>query len=269
MGLRQANQLSILEQLEIHWDQKLTPSEDNPYPLAPVDLVKQGLVTPDDYREQNELFGRFCSSNMRRELVTMKSSVNFSHVRPYVEVFGVGLARDLRWIDDAIHHGFNVRVREISDVACDNFSILFAKEITNRQVILVNGEIEEGWDDLQLNSDATIALYASQFVQVQSTLKMRAILRRFGDLLVRQNQDIRPRRNIYLVHPFRKDNTNVVEWKGKRFSGATWGDTTPYDANELLEVVQSETGSQSPVLTVLDKQNYFHQEYSFVSIRIG
>lgn len=260
------NNLSIREELANHWDEKLKPDDDNPYPLAPKDLVRRGLVTRENYADENGKFGRFCSSIMREELNLLGHSIGFSEiVLPQIEVLGAGLARDLNWISDAVKTGFGVKVYDISNVACEYVENRFEGSIQQGLVRVVNGEAEEMWEEWQVDSERIIACFASQFIQVQKKRKMQKILRFLGSFLEKKVGKVKLSRQIYFMHPYRKDNTGPKVWDNEELPEVVWGDTTPYDEEEIK--CELEKGSSRKVkIDVLGKHHYYHQEYSFLKI---
>src|SRR5258708_6455800 len=105
--------LSVTPQNQYDWDSALTQSDDNPFPLAPKNLVARGRITQTHYRLQNELLGHFVEGVMLNEHQLLRGKA--------VEVLGAGLLRDLPWVVDAIvRFECSVAIRDKSRVACNN-----------------------------------------------------------------------------------------------------------------------------------------------------
>lgn len=252
--------------LEQHWNKKLSRDAHNPYPLAPKDLVRMGLVTTENYNLENATLSSYRNIVMENELTLLSCKPEFTKiVRPEVKVFGIGLARDLGWIEKAIHLGFYVTVYDISSVACD-IMLFLAKSFAARgapsgRLEVITGEIEKEWESVQ--SDQTLVVHASQFIQVQKKTKMRRVMRRLGLFLRDGALGIRP--SLYLAHPFKKDNESPCEWQGISFPGVEWGDTTPYTEDELMRAMGRLHHSMK--VDLLGVHNYYHQKYSILKIR--
>jgi hypothetical protein len=264
MNLRQEPNLSDIQlvRLEHHWDDKLSPGQKNPYPLAPKDLVKGGRITQENYQEQNKAFGDFSAQRMRTELGMLPQSSDGGN-RLRIEVLGAGLARDLGWIPYAVELGFRVNIRDISNVATDYAIATFKQLIHERKIDVINGEVEEMFaDDMRLTSDGLIAYFASQFFQVQPKRKMRTMLQRIGQVLGANTQ-----RRLFMIHPFDSDNNTATTWGSETFPAVEWGDTRPYEGHELRRALQKQYSGIIDVETVAT-HHYFHQRYSFLKIYV-
>lgn len=254
-----------------HWNKKLSPHAENPYPLAPKDLVRMGLITPENYNSENEKLSSYCNTMMEDELNRLSGEPEFAKiVRPEIKVFGIGLARDLGWIDKAIYLGFYTTIYDVSSVACQSMLYLakgfvtkdfVAEDAPDNRLEVVTGEIEEEWESIQ--SGHTLIIYASQFFQVQKKIKMRRIMRKSVSLVVNSTLEIKP--SLYLAHPFKKDNDGSCEWRGISFPTVEWGDTTPYSDGELRAGMGRLRHSMR--MDLLGVHMYYHQKYSLLKIR--
>lgn len=244
MDIRLGNELHQ-SALERHWNRKLTPTLENPFPLAPKDLVRSGKVCQMTYELENERFSNFCSSIMEREILDLANQPTFKDmIPPRIDILGGGIGRGLEWILEAVTKGFYVKVYDISRVACENIEAKFS----HYRLEVVQEEITTGW-----NNDEVVVYFASQFVQVQKTLRMLRLMRHFGGLLNQSFYGFRPR--LYLVHPFEKNNQDVL-----------WGDTTPYSEEELLGALVGKKGKSLMKIELLGVHSYFHQKYSLLKI---
>lgn len=241
--------------LQRHWDKKLSSCITNPYPLAPRDLVRQGLVDGDNYSSENHNFSSFCDSIMNNEISSTHRPVVAC---PQIKILGLGISRGLGWIEQAIGLGFYIKAYDISDVACETFSCLVEGFTGGHRIEVVPGEIESELRLANMNECDAFVYYLSQFIQVQKVTKMRRILRRLG-ALIRGASGVG--RSVYLVHPFGLDNSTPRLWAGKEHS-VEWGDTIPYSKDEILTAI-----GRDCVLEVLGSHMYYHQQYSLVRIR--
>src|SRR3989344_493717 len=247
--------------LEKHWNKKLSRDALNPYPLAPKDLVKMGLVNPENYASENQVLSSFRNSIMEKELTRLSSEPGFTSLDPEIKVFGIGLARDLGWIEEAIHLGFSVSVYDVSPVACD----LLSSKLPTRSKLQINtGEIKAWWTEIEMSRDRTLVYHAAQFIQILKKTEMRRLMHRMMVLLDNRPSGIAP--SLYVVHPFDKDNRGPREWGGVSFpNGVEWGDTIPYSKDELLGAI----GKRKARIYFLGVHPYFHQTYSFLKIQCG
>jgi len=266
LKLTGGNQSAGIGSLEKHWDNKLTSCKSHPYPLAPVDMVQCGAVTPENYSLENRSFGQFCSLHMANELKFMVSDVSIRNVelRPVIEIFGPGLARDLDWIRDAVGLGFCFKIHDISAIALQYVAAKFSDLVERNVVELAVGEIEDRWAK-QRGLKNTSVFYASQFIQVLNRQKMGRVMRHLGVLL--SGKSSHHGRRLYLMHPFWDDNRGSRIWNGISLPSVVWGDTTPY--NELTLVKALQDGSDRRVsVSVLGKHHYYHQTYSFLRVSV-
>ncbi|MDD5050924.1 MAG: hypothetical protein PHV93_04300 [Candidatus Pacebacteria bacterium] len=252
-----------LQELRLHWAKKLTLSEKNPYPLAPSDLVKMGLVTAENYLAQNLLFGQFCTSTMERELLQLSAEPGFANAHKEVQVIGAGLARDLYWLQKAAELGMTLTVRDVSGVACANARMLGERLGIDSQMECLEGEFENGWAQ---SEETPLVTYASQFIQVQSIRKMRRIMKCFGSLL--RTPEDEPRRRLYLVHPLPEDNDTPRSWNNIQLPAPKWGDSLLYKAEDCLKYARCGLNGNVE-LDILGKHDYFHQKYSFLRLMPG
>jgi len=233
---------------ELHWNRKLTASEQNPYPLAPKDMV--GKISPEDYESENERFGLFCSSIMSAEVSSLVEPTFKNLVFPRIDVLGAGLGRDLGWMNQAMDLGCYVKVYDLSRVARERIekNSDFSKHL-GYHLEVVQSEIVSCWND-----DEVLIYFASQFVQVQKRAKMQRLMRHFGSILKYSFLGFKPA--LYLVHPFGKDNL-----------GVTWGDTTPYSEEEIMDAMTGKMGKSLMKVELLGVHSYFHQKYSLLKIQ--
>lgn len=262
------------KELKRYWDNKLSPSANNPWPLAPRDLVRMSKVHYDNYRIENGRFSAFVTSVVIRELETiLKISAREKILALqlfWAEILGIGLGhRDLRWINTAIEQGFRLKARDISSVSKRNMVLLFQEFIDERRLKPIIGEIEKTMETNKISPRRTAVYFASQFFQVLPRRKMRRILGRLGVILSQwpSGTNIRPR--IYMVHPLPEDNTGPKTWNGIHIPGVEWGDTTPYTMDELRTAVESKLGGRKVLIRVLKKHRYYHQRYAFLKISLA
>lgn len=255
-----------LRKLKRHWDNKLSASTHNPWPLAPHDLVRIGKVHHDNYLHENGKFTGFCTSHMLSELDSIYQSTKSKPVRPRrIEVLGPGLGnRDLRWLGTAIEDSFNFNVRDISTIAMKNIHLLFQQFIDEGRIKIIIGEIEQTMRKIKVDPHETIAYFGSQFFQVLNRKKMRNTLAKLGSILSQWPKDVVPKPRVYIVHPLPEDNEGPKVWNGIDLPGVEWGDTIPYSLDELLEAFECELCGRKGIADVRGKASYYHQRYSFI-----
>jgi len=227
------------------WRAKLTKSKVNPWPLAPFDLVARGEVNKENYRIENQKWGRIWSELMVAELPTLRNG--------HIEVFGAGLSRDLGWIPAAAF-SFNctVTIRDSEPTALRK-----ARGFLNLQhpwihvkVRALKTEIPGCWDTGAVRDDATKAYFASQFLEHQRE-EINHILNHFGAFVGE------PGKVVYIITALKEDNDEKkVLW----------------DSAELLskdEIVANlfEGLGREPIVDTIGTHKYFdHRHYSLLRI---
>jgi hypothetical protein len=247
------------------WDQKLTPSEQNPFPLAPVDAVEQGCITQALYAQEN------LNWEIAVSQVIGQAAKNFFDQKLHNwlwEFHGWGLGREQLAAKTVTEIGFSVLVRDNSKVACSN-ARAFAEK-WNLVWGVEQAEIEKSWrktwEDGGPDRACTLAIVSSQVLQTSTEEKMQKLMKIYAEF-VRTSLPVGfPKRRAYFVHATRANNSSPVEWGGKVFSGARWGDTTPYDLDELLCPVSQKRNEVDLRLTEIAGFSYFHQRYSVLEL---
>lgn len=250
--------------LQRYWDSKLSRNnKNNPFPLAPKDLVRMGLVTSENYQRENKKFSAFTNRIMKRELDVLEQMFKLGYlICPDIKVFGVGLARGLGWIKKGLAMGIYVKTYDASTVACANVSFLTRNYPNLNLLDVTQGEIEVEWTGV----DNGCMYFLSQFVQVLKKTKMRRVMRKLGSIL--KTNPLSIKRSLYIVHPLPTDNDRRCEWGGIGFPwGVEWGDTTPYSLDELLDAIGGKKATRRLNVEVLGTHTYFHQKYSFLKIQ--
>lgn len=271
-GLKLATkQIQEQSPLERHWNDKLLGGTDeNPFPLAPRDLVHKGIVTLEDYRRENELLDMFSNSIMEKELLEIRRETFFVDASKKVEVLGAGLGRGLRWIKPAVQTlDLHVVVRDCAEVALDKVHELFRELGISGKVDLCHGEVEEEWAHVKQLTLPFLPLitYAGQFIQVQDPLKKDRMMEHFA-LRLKEGMLVNPPfPRLYLVHARRKDNNAPSRWK-TYYGIPEWGDSIPYEDEELLAPMKKILGSRCKLET-LGTHQYFHQIYAFLKISVS
>ncbi len=241
--------------LEVYWDNTLTPSRENEFPLAPHDEVMAGRVDAVRYKRQNRRLALKSWKVMVPELLGLSESAGFSEGPSRVQICGWGLGRDLEWIPKIVNAGFQVSVCDVSSVACTTCQIFLDRRgVGNVQVI--TSDLEQAWNNGSIHDEQVLVYYAGQFVQNQSEEEKDTAMEHFGSFLRIPTQNGLGRR-VYLLHARGEDNPpDKVRWRN----------TIPYSDLELRAPL--EKGFGGPVLMeVIARHRYYHQCYSF--LRIG
>ncbi|HEY4494329.1 MAG TPA: hypothetical protein VJB95_02795 [Candidatus Paceibacterota bacterium] len=233
--------------LEYDWDRALGA----PFALAPADLVQEGLVDDPSYNEENKKLGEFCAAVMQEELAALAASRAPRGKR--IGIMGAGLMRDTRfWIPRAVSLGLQVKIRDISRVACKNARQFIAENNLGKGVTVSRGDVEDWrvWEDVE---DArTLAFYAGQFFQNQTKNIMWDMMYRVGSQFLKI-----PHRCVYILHPRGEDNPpEKVRWRN----------TVPYTDAELFDAFGHGFCEGVQVLP-LGKHLYFHQTYTLFKVR--
>ncbi len=224
-----------------YWDSRLRQSQDNPFPLAPADLLKKGLVNAANYSTQNMRFGLFCQRKMLAELENLNRDGE-------IEIFGIGLARDIGWVLKAIEH-FGVKMWDHSTVARQNATLVLRPRTWLQMVEIAEGEVMKGWKAGQIDREGVMAIYASQFLEHQGDA-LKSFAYHFGKFLRV------PDRRIYLVLPRLEDNPpDKVKWDSA---------VPPLDHEWQVPLNEGFGGLTN--ICKLGTHKYFHRRYTFFRI---
>ncbi len=240
---------------EYSWDDALTPSETNPFPLAPVDEVKAGRVTPARYRRQNNRLRWRSTQVMVPSLLRLMLTPSYKDGRRTIVWAGWGLGRDAEdSIEVGVMLGFRFLIIDKSKVACKNAESFVKKHGFQGMVQVRKISLQQAWKKNVIDEAQVLAYYAGQFIQNQDYWMMDYMMRHFGRFL-RKCHDCA----VLLLHPRGEDNPEgKVEWKN----------TTPYHQGYLW--IPLRNGSRSlATMTVLGKHWYYHQRYTFFLITVS
>ncbi len=241
---------------DAYWNNSLTQSETNPYPLAPVDKVKAGKITKRSYEKRNELLKKRSALVMIPELVEIAGEKGFSEGPQGMEILGAGLHRDLEFLRDPVIGLYSpVGITDNSSVACAGAEA-FANTC-NTLIGVCQSEIEEAWQQGFIDEEVILVYYAGMFVQNQDREKKNRIMERFGRFIkIPAPPDGRLRRRVYLLHARGEDNPpEKVEWKN----------TVPYFDHELRAPLEG--GFGGPIaMEIIAQHWYWHQRYSFLRL---
>jgi hypothetical protein len=233
-----------------YWDGRLIKSERNPFPLAPRNLVEDGIVNPRNYELQNTRFGNYFGQLMRSEI----SQLPREHSA--IQIFGVGLCRDYMWMKPAIMAGFDILIRDISLVACNKAQGILRRRFLARPGTTFREPGGLAWGRVkqeqilptEIDPSRTVAVHASQFVEHQDCLG--EFMRVFGKFIRH------PGRRVYLVLPFLEDNPpDAVKWDSAK---------PPY-AYEWQGPLVAGFGGR-PNICILGRHKYFDRTYTCVRI---
>ncbi len=238
--------------LNKRFTKKLTQSEDNPFPLAPVEFRKpvvsytlEDLVKIQDrYNRENESWGVDSDKYAMAELDSLNKMVG-QHVMcsSSFNVLGPGLVRDIGWTKYANEqYGMTGHFYEACDAALGYCTAKLANmEVLNRNHVK---QVEvKGFGEV--NSSALFT-FGSQFVQLLKPKVMRRVMTMLGE-----NLNKYPSR-LMLIHPFPEDN-----------QGVRWGDTRPYTADELRKPLEQGLGRRV-AMHRRGEIRYWHHTYACV-----
>jgi hypothetical protein len=239
----------------LYWDETLTRSEKNPYPLAPPDKVMEGVVNEESYAAQNDSLGEASSQVMIPEFIQMTQEPGFEDGPRGIEFLGGGLLRDLKkvLVDRIITLFSPVCITDNSAVAHANIEA-FLEEKKLPFVSPCFMEVEDAWKNGMIMDENTLVYYGGQFIQNQGPQAKNRMMKHFGRFLKIPTPDGSLCRRVYLLHPRGEDNPpDQVKWRN----------TKPYFDHELR--VPIEKGFGGPVrMEILAQHKYFHQTYSFI-----
>ncbi len=226
-----------------YWDNRLTESEKNPFPLAPKNLVDRSLVTSKSYRKENDAWGKFVSDIMTKE-----------HFLTSVCILGAGLARDLGWVLIKIKQWANaqpkcrstITIADSSKVALDNAKSFLKKHSFHRKIKVVHTEILDGWENGNIDDEEIGAYFLSQFIEHQED-NMAEFMHHFGRFLKLRN------RAIYMVTAILDDNDK---------DQILWDHAKLFTYQQLIDELEEGLGDTAKV-EILGKHKYFDRTYTF------
>jgi hypothetical protein len=252
-------QLNVEQVLkERHWNNAVTVSEENPYPLAPADMVRKREVDQDSYERWTYLFTRDCKGIMLPEIPIIAGEPGFPKGPRGLVVGGAGLLRDLEeWLEEAQASQFStITIVDCSSKPCDK-ALEFIEKHSLVSAKVLYKELEDAWDDGSIDDRNTLMYYCGQFVQNQDRAAKDRMLEHFGRFLRMETIPGVLGRRVYLLHPLGEENPyDLVEWNN----------TVPYTLQELHDPLKK--GFDGPVLMkVIGKHHFFgHQWYTFFRI---
>jgi hypothetical protein len=243
-------ELELNTALVRHWSRKLRSRDGDGrplFPLAPVDLRQDGKITEEEYNQQNESYGKACSDYVVSEITRM---FHQTETPPRLKggsftVWGIGLARDLAWIQLANEFGLTGDLYDASGVAIGNGRRRLREMQVSDRCTIWRKEIKGEDSDIP---DHSTLLYLANFLQILPPEGMQAAMGTVGRYLAR-NQN----RRVVIVHPLPEDNRGV--W---------WGDTYPYAFMELVSPALLEYGDLA-VLRIRQAK-YFHHKYTLLTL---
>lgn len=264
--------LDIDFELEAKWNNKLTPSVENPFPLAPKDLVRLGLVTPKNYAEQNRVWRKEVLKVFSGELREIEEY--FTSLSPEVHVpllprfcshvweflsWGLGRERLAAAAVSKNKYRFGVVIRDNCSSACRRARSWSRVQKLDWQV--EHGEILLAWAKGHIKVNDTFALVVSQLVQICTPENARWFMELFAAFLIIPMPDGCPARRVYMIHATLADNTHEGV-------SVEWGDTTPYDIGELKELAENRAG-RSIEFKTLHIFKYYHQTYRVLRLMLA
>jgi hypothetical protein len=225
-----------------YWDERLTGSKHNPFPLAPKNLIDKSEVTKKIYEINNRAWGKFVTKIMIEE-----------HFTGSICVLGAGLTRDLGWIPIKLKKWVSaepkrntVIIADSSKVGCDNAKKFLQKHHLHRKIKVKHTEILDGWEHGDIVDEEVDAYFLSQFIEHQED-KMPEFMYHLGKFLKVTG------RVVYLVTPTLDDNPK---------DQIIWEHAKPFYRHRLVE--ELEEGLKRRVLVeVLGKHTYFDRTYTF------
>ncbi|MFZ2149630.1 MAG: hypothetical protein WAV15_00505 [Minisyncoccia bacterium] len=242
---------SMFQVLDYNWDFALSPSDENPYPLAPKDLLEKGLVNPAYYAWENERWERRWGQKLWQEVRKIKPG--------HIEYFGWGLGRDgKKLVPKAVAKGHSVAITDCSTVACKNATEFVEEEGLAGKVTVRQADILNAWASRKINPKKTNVIIASQIFQNETGDRKWLMMRWLGNFLATPPFS---RRVAFIIHARGEDNPEgTVEWRH----------TIPWTDEELFAGLEFEMNEAVPGLLpsikVVGQHNYFHQKYTLFRI---
>jgi len=248
--------------LEVYWDNSLTPSKENKYPLAPLDKVKSGEVNPRRYQRRNRSFKADIKKCMKPELVRIRANMDITAEAIGFEFLSAGLGRDVEaLVPTLVDLGFPVGVNDVSLVSCNHcYKILewCAKSKAQVNDVLVRQtEIEAGWRSGEIKDKTTLVYYLGQMLQNLDPDTKDRVAEHLGQFLrIPVGLGKSAGRVVYILHLRGEDNPpDKVELRN----------STPYFDKELRAPI--EKGFGGPVVfELVRKINYWHQVYTLLRV---
>lgn len=253
--------LIINQLLDRHWKTKFTATPNNPYPLAPGQLVKMDLVNNFVYTRQELSLRWFCTWAMLREAYKIESEIEPGEYGNILEVWGSGLGRDLGLLRYFLDLKFRAVIRDNCTLACQKASAFAQDQGIGERVEVKQCDIIQSLHDLDLAGTAVIYL-AQCFLQILTEEDERLIMKTLGQFLASARTRRAPKRRVYILTARRQDNNKPVKWRGKLFKTVEFGESALYNHDQILQPAQEGFGSAEGLdLRVVAKHNYYHQKY--------
>lgn len=246
---------TVKNALAVYWDDVLTPSDENPFPLASKSAAKAGVVNSVSYKRQNRRMMFRSMKVMVPQILRMKEEPGFGEDPKKIVILGAGLLRDLKWLINASILGFPVIICDASTVACDK-AHEFAEEHGLGEIEIIKADIESAWNQGDINEEEVLAYYGGQFIQNLDEEARDRVLEHLGRFLGIPTSGGRLRRRVYLLHARGEDNPPEVEWRN----------SIPYKDAELRAPL--EKGFGGPVtMEKIGRHRHWDQVYTFFEIK--
>ncbi len=240
-----------------YWNRKLSSQ----WALAPRDLTWKGLVNDKNYRTENTRLGKLGNTQVLQELSLLRKEHGTDLHYKWVVIFGPGLCRDLNFVARANQLGLHVIAYDISQYSCDIARMKFEQlpHVARVENTTILADVSNVCDLTHghLVPSVTKLIYAGEFWQILPRDTMTTIMRKLGRKFRKYPENFR----MAVVHPFGKDNNRPVEWNGNKFTGVTWGDTTPFELQDLIRPLEEGLGRKVAAVR-MHKAKYYHQTYS-------
>ncbi len=236
--------------MELYWDNHLTPSDENPYPLAPPDAN----VTPESYIAEEGSLINAGKVVMIPEIARICGEPGFNKGPKGIDVLGAGLLRDLHWVSYAANMPFSpITIVDSSMVAYYNIRN-FVEKYQLHFVDYKHKDVMEAIKCGDILTKETLVVYLSMLAQNMKEGEKSELMQFLGSFLRRPTGKGRRRRRVYLLHPRGEDNPP---------ESVKWRNTIPYFDAELRDPI--EKGFGGPVqMDIIAQHMYFHQKYSFI-----
>lgn len=255
--LRLNTEIYVDLELEKKWKEKLYSND--PFPLAPKDLKRLGLINKENFEKENNRWRREVAKILSDEAFNIFKELPPAHY--FWEFWGWGKGREAEALKLIAHStsAEKFRIRDNLSEACKN-----AEEQTrdvSKEVDIQHGEILNAWEQNRIDPQETLVITASQFIQDQEKEALEKHMGKLADFVKTPVKDVKGLEHIvYLIHATRKHNSGKKKWGDLVLDGVEWGDTIPHDIAELEEV------APGTKITEIKTFPYYHQTYSILKM---
>ncbi|MBI2356043.1 MAG: hypothetical protein HYV13_02465 [Candidatus Doudnabacteria bacterium] len=202
--------------LQNHWNKRL---QEDPFPLAPSELVKQGLVDQERHDRENWKFDSFASEykvaavQKKHDLIQRHRKFHFCMLS-----FGWGVDLNAGWVLPTLARMVRVMIFDISEFACSKaetklHSLLrelepFEREHNIRILSVYEAEMERVIDEYE-SPNTVLLIDLTRILICLSKRARKRVLQKIGKRFLSAEADPNKQCEVIVIQAFADDNPSA------------------------------------------------------------